>query len=164
MFSLLTIALILLIAVSLYPVLFGGAPYVATPTATLRRALQLAQVKPGETVFDLGCGDGRMLCLAVREFEAVGVGVEVNPLLVWWARRRCRGLPVTVQRGRLEEVDLSAADVVYIFLLPGMMEQVGRLSGLRPGTRLVSHGFSLPNQRPAKVEGNCYLYFLGGVL
>jgi len=159
MVALLIIAAISVVLLCLWPIAIGGAPYVPTPPDVIRHALRLAQVQPGETVVDLGCGDGRVLRLAAQEFGAVGVGIEVNPLWVWWARWRCRGLPVTVQWGRLEQADLSGADVVYLFLAPAVWPRLtSRLAGLRPAVRLVSYGFALPN-RVAQVEaGNCYLY------
>lgn len=164
MFTLLSIA-ILLIAILAWPIALGGPPYVVTPTATIRQALRLAQLQPGETVCDLGCGDGRALRLAAREFDAQGVGVEINPLLVLWARWRSHGLPVTVQRKRFEQADLSQVDVVYLFLIPGAMGCVAQLlRGLKPGARVVSYGFVLPGWEITAEDGGCFLYRKRGLV
>lgn len=154
-FSLITLA----VAIFLWPIAIDGTPYVASPPATIRRALRLAQVKPGELVADLGCGDGRALRLAVREFGATGLGIEINPFWVIWARRLSRDMPVTVRWTRLERADLTGVDVIYLFLVPATLNRMGQLfESLKPGGRIVSYGFALPGLTPIAVENGCYLY------
>jgi SAM-dependent methyltransferase len=104
---------------SLVPIL-AGLPWRPTALERIRRALELAQVRPGEVIYDLGAGDGRVLVLAAREFQARAVGVEISPLhcLVSWlyARiNRVSGL-VSIRRADFYSADLSGADVVFAYM------------------------------------------------
>lgn len=156
--GLLGIALVCaIVAVSFWYSLKKGAPWWPTPTRRIRKLLTAAGLKPGETVIDAGCGDGRVLLLAAREFGARGIGIEVHPVLVWIGRLRiaCARLSsqVVIQRADLFSVDLRAADVLFLFLLQetnlGLQEKLRR--ELRPGTRVVSYAFTLPQweEQPA---------------
>ena len=126
------------------------APFVASPMSVVRKMLQYAEVKPGEVVYDLGCGDGRIVITAAQEFGAIGVGVELNPRLVEEARAKVEALGlgdrVQIILGDLMEVDLTRADVVTMYLTTGANEKVRpKLEReLRPGARVVTHDFSIP--------------------
>lgn len=144
--------------------LFTGAPWTPTPFSTVRRMLRLANVQPGETVYDLGSGDGRVLWVAAREFGAWAVGVEIDPLRFAWTRLAIKllglGERVRVSRANLFDVDLSGADVVVLYLLP---KANGRLAPkllreLRPGARVVSHAFIVPELRLAAEEQGVRVY------
>ena len=65
-----------------------GAPWVPTPMARVRRVLELAKIKPGQRIYDLGCGDGRFVQTAAREYGADAVGLELSPIVYAWARIR----------------------------------------------------------------------------
>jgi len=126
------------------------APYVASPLSVVRKMLECADVKPGETVYDLGCGDGRIVITAANEFGAKGVGVDLNARLVKEARGKIEDLGidnrVKVIQGDLFEIDLSPADIVTMYLTTGANEKVRpKLEReLRPGARVVTHDFSIP--------------------
>ena len=112
--------------------LLSGAPWVPTRRPVAREMCKMAELKPGDRVLDLGCGDGAILLMAAREFGAIGIGVELNPLLVLWARVRARlsGVAdrVTIVRGNMFIADLPDADVVMLYLLPRAMRRIeGRL-------------------------------------
>ena len=94
--------------------------YVPTPKEIVRRMLGLASVRCGETVFDLGAGDGRILIEAVRGFGAQAIGVEVDPerLVRLKERLNATGTEAKVIQGDFMEVNVSSADVVAIYLLP----------------------------------------------
>jgi cyclopropane fatty-acyl-phospholipid synthase-like methyltransferase len=134
------------------------APYVASPTRVVDRMLELANIKPGETVYDLGCGDGRILIAAVEKFKARAVGVEIAPKVVAQARARIQkegiGGQARVIEGDLLETDLSGADVVTIYLTTSFNEQLRpRLEKyLKPGARVVSHDYAVPGWKPSKVD------------
>jgi len=134
------------------------APYVPSPQPVVERMLAAADLKPGETVFDLGCGDGRVLITAAKKFGARAVGVELSPKLAQAANEQIRaeGLEnqVKVIQGDLMEADLSSADVVTIYLLTHSNDQLRpRLERLlKRGARVVSHDFQVRGWKPVRVE------------
>ena len=128
-----------------------GAPYVATPRATARRMLKLAEVGPEDVVYDLGSGDGRLLWLASQEFGARAVGVEIDPFRYAWTKVmiRLKGLTgkVGVIRADFFQVDLSAATVVTAYLLRDTNRKLmAKLEQeLPPGARVVSRKYIFPD-------------------
>jgi cyclopropane fatty-acyl-phospholipid synthase-like methyltransferase len=120
--------------------------------------LELAKVKPGDTVFDLGSGDGRILIAAVETFKAKAVGIEIAPKLVAQARAAIKkegiGDSARVIEGDLLTADLTGADVVTIYLSTSFNEALRpRLEKyLKPGARVVSHDYPVPGWKPAKME------------
>lgn len=146
-----------------------GAPWVPTKLRTARRMLELAQVQPGETVYDLGSGDGRILVLAAREFGAKAVGIELDPVRVAWTR----GLVLLLGlRGKVEVIsgdffnqDLHQADVVACYLFTRTNQRLTEKLNeeLRPGTRVVSHAFPFPDWELVKedLDHRVYLYQIG---
>ena len=141
------------IVVALAVTIFSGAPWVPTHKSVARAMCTIAQIKPGDRVLDLGCGDGAILLMAAREFGAIGIGVELNPLLVLWARVRARlsGVAdrVTIVRGNMFIADLPDADVVMLYLLPRAMRRIeGRLKAHYALLRVVSNGFMFESAKP----------------
>jgi protein-L-isoaspartate O-methyltransferase len=134
------------------------APYVASPTRVVDRMLELANIKPGETVYDLGSGDGRVLIAAVEKYKAHAVGVEISPKLVVEAANNIQKAGVAdqarVMQGDLMEADLKDADVVILYLATSLNEKLRpRLEKLlKPGARVVSHDYAVPGWKPARVE------------
>lgn len=132
-------------------------PFVATPEVVVRRMLQLAGVKPGEVVYDLGSGDGRIVIIAA-ELGARAIGVEIRKDLYEqsMARIKDRGLAdkATIINASFYDVDISNADVVTMYLLTSVNERLKpKLEReLRPATRIVTHDFEIPGWRPAVVE------------
>ncbi len=133
------------------------APYVPSPQEIVEKMLEAAEVKPGELVYDLGSGDGRVIITAAKKFKARSVGVEISPRLVKEARERIKreGLEdrCRVIQGDLREVDLSDADVVVLYLLTSSNELLRpRLErSLKPGARVVSHDFEIREWNPVRV-------------
>ena len=134
------------------------APFVASPARVVDRMLSLASIRPGETVYDLGCGDGRILIAAVKNYKAKAVGVEISPKLVAQAQERIRKEGVTsdarVVEGDLLETDLTGADVVVIYLATSLNQELRpRMEKfLRPGARVVSHDYAVPGWKPSRIE------------
>ncbi len=118
--------------------------------------LAAAGVRPGETVYDLGAGDGRIIHTAAGEFGARAVGVELHPERAALIRKQIRHLDDEVQlvRGDFYQTNLSAADIVTMYLLPSVNAAIRpKLEReLRPGTRVVSHDFHIPGWQPESVE------------
>jgi len=127
--------------------------WVPTPAALVERMLAMAQVGPGDVVFDLGSGDGRMVIEAAKR-GARAVGVEYNPDMVALSRRNAEREGVPAERARfvqgdIFETDFSSATVVTLYLLPDLNLRLRpRLLQMRPGTRVVSHMFRMQDWEP----------------
>ena len=134
------------------------APFVPSPFEVVRQMLTLAGLKKGETLYDLGCGDGRILILAAQEFGAGAVGVELNLNLVKEGREKVSNLgledKVKILHGDLFDTDIGSAAVVTLYLTTSANEKVKPKmeKELRVGTRVVSHDFTIPGWKPVKTE------------
>jgi cyclopropane fatty-acyl-phospholipid synthase-like methyltransferase len=134
------------------------APYVVSPQAIVDRMLEMAEIKPGEIVYDLGSGDGRILITAVQHFRAKAVGVEISDSLVRSTSERIARMGLAtdarVIHGDLLEVDLSPADVVTIYLMTEsnniLRPNLERY--LRKGARVVSHDYAVPGWKANVVD------------
>jgi ribosomal protein L11 methylase PrmA len=148
------LALIVVLAATQIP----RAPFVATPPDVVDRMLTLAAVSAGDVVYDLGCGDGRIVIAAARTFGARGFGVDIDPVRVAEARRNAALAKVEhLVTFRVEDAlmtDVSGASVVTLYLLasqnvalrPALMKQ------LRPGARVVSHNYAMGDWEPDVVD------------
>lgn len=137
---------------------FYGPPSVPTRMNRIRKALQLADLQPGETIYDLGAGDGRVLLIAASEFHANAVGVEVGPVQSMFIALRAlasgNGDDIHVRWGNYFKTDLKDADVIFIY---ATSRQMGKLAShlkgqMKPGSRLVSISADLPEWEPAEVD------------
>jgi protein-L-isoaspartate O-methyltransferase len=134
------------------------APYVVSPQPIVDRMLDVAQIKPGETVYDLGCGDGRILITAAQRYNVNAVGVELSQNLVKATNDKVKQLnlenKVKVIHGNLLEVNLQPADVVTIYLETASNDMLrpNLEKYLKPGARVVSHDFEVRGWKPSKVE------------
>ena len=137
--------------------------YIPTPKDIVRKMLMLAQLRRGETVFDLGAGDGRVLIEAVRGFGARAVGVEIDPERVAMIKERLArtGVDATVIQDDFMNVNLSTADVVAIYLSASVNEKLGPklMNELGSGARVVSLDYELPGWK----EGQSVKMLSGGV-
>jgi ubiquinone/menaquinone biosynthesis C-methylase UbiE len=134
------------------------APYVTSPQPIVQKMLEMASLKQGETLFDLGCGDGRILISAAKSFGAKAVGVEISDTLAARARQQVEALglqdQVTVLTGDMMSIDLSPANVIALYLLTEANEQLRpKLEReLKPGARVISLEFKIRGWKPSKVE------------
>ena len=131
--------------------------FVVTPDPVVSRMLELAEVKPGDVVYDLGCGDGRIVIAAAKKYGVKAVGIEIDPALVEKATANARASGVehlvTIRQGDIFEADFSDATVVTMYLLPDLnVRLMPKLERLREGTRIVSHSFPMQGARPERVE------------
>ena len=135
-------------------VLLFGAPYLPTLKPQMRVAIELAGLQPGQTMLELGCGDGRVLIAAAQKgYHAVGY--ELNPFLAaiaWFRTRRYRG-QVRVVWGDFWRAEWPPADAVFTFLLPRYMKKLDKKCAGYPHKplKLVSFAFEVPN-RPARLQ------------
>jgi ubiquinone/menaquinone biosynthesis C-methylase UbiE len=134
------------------------APFISSPQPIVDRMLDMATIKPGEIIFDLGCGDGRVLITAAQRYGAKGVGVELSQKLVHMTNERVKQLKlehaVEVQHGSLLDMDLRPADVVILYLDTGANDMLKPKleKQLKSGARVISHDFEVRGWKPAKVE------------
>ena len=143
-------------------------PYVVTPEPVVDQMLELADAKSGQVIYDLGCGDGRIVIAAAKRFGMTGVGVEIDPELIAVCNENTRkaGVEGKVRfvQGDLFAMDFHDADVVALYLRedinirlrPKLLEQ------LKPGSRVVSHRFGMGDWKPDRevvaAEGGNKLY------
>ncbi len=138
-----------------------GAPYLPTFSAQTTDALDLLELKPGETLLELGCGDGRVLLAAARR-GIHGVGYELNPILVVIARLmtwRYRSI-VTVHWGDYWRADWPQAHGVYVFLLDRYMSKLHTkvIRWQQGPVRVVSYAFAIPDKKPVVERNGLFLY------
>ena len=133
------------------------APFVQTPLEVAKKMLELAEVKPGETLYDLGCGDGRLILLAARDMGAISTGIDLREDLLERAKTEIVRLglqdKVNVIQGNFFDVDISAANVVTLYLTSSANERLRPKleKELRVGCRIVSHDFKVPGWKPVQV-------------
>ena len=129
--------------------------FVPTPHEVVDKMLELADVRPGEIVYDLGCGDGRIPVAAAKKFGVKAWGFDINPVRVkesleTVAKNNVKHL-VTIKQADVFELDLSKADVITLYLLPQLnVKLIPQLDKLKPGCRIVSHAFDMQGVRPKK--------------
>ena len=134
------------------------APFVATPTLVVRQMLILAELKPGEVLYDLGSGDGRAVIMAAKDFGAKSVGVELRDDLTKKALTNINELKLNektrIVQKDIFDVDLSAANVVFLYLTTSANERIKPKleTELKPGTRIVSHDYEILGWKAKKVD------------
>jgi precorrin-6B methylase 2 len=132
-------------------------PFVPTPQEVVEGMLELAQVKRGEVVYDLGSGDGRIVITAAKKYGAQAVGFEIDPERIMESRESIRqqGLErlAEIREQDILTVDLSHANVLTMYLLSSVNLKLRPkiLSEMAPGSRVVSHAFDMGDWKPDKV-------------
>jgi len=129
-------------------------PYVPTPQPVVDRMLEMADVKKDDIVYDLGCGDGRMVVTAAKKYGAKGVGVDIDPQRIKESNDNAKSAGVT-DKVKFEIKDLFTmefkdANVLAMYLLPAVNLKLRPkiLDGMKPGSRIVSHSFNMDDWKP----------------
>ncbi len=135
---------------------FTGAPWIPTPMPRAKRMLELAQLKRGDRVYDLGCGDGRLVHLAAKQYGADAVGLELSPLVYAWGRIRnffLRSSSKILMRD-FRRIDYGNAQALVFYLLPNILKVMRPKfeMELRPGARIVSYAFEIDGWTPVYTE------------
>ena len=133
------------------------APYLPTPMSVVDEMLKAGQLKAGETMFDLGSGDGRIVIEAAQKYKANAIGVELDDALAASSTEKISGLGLTktarIIHGDLLEQDYSSADLITVYLWPEANQKVARMleGQLKKGARVVSHDFEMKPWKPTSV-------------
>src|SRR5688500_3949464 len=128
--------------------------YVPTPEPVVDKMLELAKPKKGEILYDLGCGDGRIVVTAAKKYGVKGTGVDIDPERIAESNENAKNAGVTDQvkfiKGNLFEMDFKDANVIALYLLTDLNIKLRPklLDTLKPGSRIVSHAFSMGDWEP----------------
>jgi len=131
-------------------------PYVPTPQEVVEKMLEMADVKKGDVVYDLGSGDGRIVVTAAKKYGVKAIGFEIDPERIRESHENIRkagvGHLVEIRQQDIRTVDLSAASVLTMYLLPevNLMLRPNIWSQMKPGSRVVSHDFDMGDWKPLK--------------
>lgn len=130
--------------------------YVPTPQDVVDRMLKLAKPKKTDLVYDLGCGDGRIVVTAAKKYGCKAVGFDVDPKRIKESTANVKknkvGKLVQIKQQDIFTLDLSKANVVTLYLLPSLnVKLIPQLKKLKPGSRIVSHDFDMDGVKPDKV-------------
>src|SRR5207249_357247 len=129
--------------------------YVPTPQDVVDKMLELADVKKTDVVYDLGCGDGRIVVTAAKKFGAKGVGFDIDPERIKDSLKNVEKAKVKdlveIKQEDIFKLDLSKASVITLYLLPELnVKLIPQLEKLKPGSRIVSHDFDMKGVKPKK--------------
>jgi SAM-dependent methyltransferase len=130
--------------------------YLPTPQKVVDKMLELAEIKKGDVLYDLGCGDGRIVVTAAKKYGIKAIGFDIDPRRIKEARENVRqnGVEdlVTIRQADIFETDLREASVVTLYLLPELnVRLMPQLQQLKRGSRIVSHDFDMRGAKPRKV-------------
>lgn len=137
---------------------FYGLPLVSTRLERIRRALELVNLQPDETLYDLGAGDGRVLFLAAREFGAKAIGIEIGPVqcMLIWLRALAGGMRdrVQIRWANFYKADLHEADVIFVYATSREVEKLAPhlKAQMKRGSRLISISADFPGWEPTVVD------------
>jgi SAM-dependent methyltransferase len=130
--------------------------FVPTPQEVVDKMLELAEVKKDDLVYDLGCGDGRIVVTAAKKFGCRAVGYDISPKRVKESLKNVEKNNVadlvSIEQKDIFTLDLSKANVITLYLLPSLnVKLIPQLEKLKPGSRIVSHDFDMRGVKPDKV-------------
>lgn len=140
-----------------------GGPFVPSNQKSVTAMVKLARLKPKQTIIDVGSGDGRVLFEAAKQ-GALATGIEINPYLVRFTQLRAFLSPyrgrITAVWGNLWTTDLSAADIVFVYLIPWRMEDLARKlkKELKPGAIVITNSFIFPGWKIIREDKPNHVY------
>ena len=152
------LALFLLLAAT---ALAGERLTVPTPQEAVERMVELAELEPGDKVYDLGCGDGRIVITAALRHRVRATGVDIDPAQVAKSRANVEkagvGDLVTIVEDDIYKTDFSDADVVFAYLQPDLLNGlIPQLRRMKPGSRIVTFDFGIDGAKPSRIERGAF--------
>lgn len=134
---------------------------VPTPQEAVERMVEVAGLQPGEKVYDLGCGDGRIVITAAQRRGVRAVGVDIDPEQLAESRANVEQAGVeklvTIVEGDIYQTDFSDADAVFLYLRPHLIKRlIPQLRQMKPGSRIVTFDFGIEGAKPSQVERGAY--------
>lgn len=150
----------------LIPIILKGGPFVPSSWQRVEQMIRIADLTSGDTIIDLGSGDGRILVAALQAGAKKAIGYEIHRGLVsftrWVANRKKLQDRLCVYCRSFWKADISEGDVIFLYQLPLTMKLLEDKikKEAKPGARIVSNGFIFPNWTPEKQEGSNYLYLV----
>ena len=132
--------------------------FVPTPHDVVAKMLEVAGVKKGDVVYDLGCGDGRIVATAAKKFGCKGTGFDINPVRIKESLEKVEkynvGHLVSIEKKNIFNVDLAEANVITLYLLPELnVRLIPQLEKMKPGSRIVSHEYGMQDMaKPDKTD------------
>ncbi|MFN7138300.1 MAG: SAM-dependent methyltransferase [Limisphaerales bacterium] len=138
--------------------------FVPTPQEAVDKMLEMAELKPGQKLYDLGCGDGRIVVTAAKKYGVRAVGIDIDPQRVKESRENVKknnvGNLAEIRHADIFEVDFSDADVVTMYLLPSLnVKLIPQLQKLKPGARIISYSFDMQGVEPTQVVNDPYTIY-----
>ncbi len=129
--------------------------YVPTPQPVVDKLLEMAEIKKGDVVYDLGCGDGRIVVTAAKKYGVKAIGFDIDPERIKESLANVKSNKVenlvTIKQADIFTLDLREANVVTLYLLPELnVRLMPQLEKLKPGSRIVSHDFDMRGAKPAQ--------------
>ena len=146
-----------LVLLTLLGSLWVWVPYVPTPHPVVRMMVTLAKLRGDETIYDLGCGDARLLIEAKRRYpaiRAIGYELPIGVYLLAKFRVFLSRLRIDIRLQDFRKANVGNADVIFLYLIPEVFAALEKKfqEELRPGTTIISHGFEFPGRTPLLVE------------
>lgn len=134
---------------------------VPTPQEAVERMVEVARLQPGEKVYDLGCGDGRIVITAALRARISAIGVDIDPEQVTRSRANAERAGVSdrvrIVEGDIYKTDFSDADVAFLYLQPDLLRGlIPQLRRMKPGSRIVTFDFGLDGAKPSLVERGAF--------
>ncbi len=145
-----------------FPIIgFIGAPYYPSARKRVKKMIELANLKKGDAVVDLGSGDGRIVEEAAKVPGVIAHGVEINPFLSLFTKLKFKSKRnIKIMNKSMWNVDLTGYSVIFLFCLPKEMKKFEKKlkNELKPGTLIISNIFTFTNWKPIKKEDSVYVY------
>ncbi|MCA9373650.1 50S ribosomal protein L11 methyltransferase [Candidatus Peregrinibacteria bacterium] len=153
-FNLYTLTAYMALLIPTLAALVNGAPFVPTPMGAVEKMLKVSKIKKGDKVYDIGCGDGRVVYLAANKHEANATGFELSPFVFIFAKIRqlLWRSKAKIQFANFKHKNLSDADIIFCYLLPEtLLKLEPKLSKeLKPGARIISYAFPIASWEEVK--------------
>lgn len=146
---------LVLFAITFFVHIFFMVPYVPSKNCVVKKMISAAKLKPRETVYDLGCGDGRLLLAAEKKAHAKGIGFEIAPLVYLLAlvRKWLASSKMQIRFQNFFSVNLKKANVIFCYLIPNVMPRLSAKikKECKKGTRIISNTFHIPGLKPYRI-------------